>query len=79
MMPDAVALAAFVILLLPMFYFFVTSPTFLLVKLDVENRSPGCCAAIFSGYFLVLSIAGVIGMVAFAVAGRLVHRHWHWS
>jgi hypothetical protein len=66
---DGFALAAFVILLLPMFYFLVTSPTFLLVKLDADPV-PRMLRGHFSGYFLVVSVAGVIGTIAFAVDGR---------
>lgn len=68
---DGFALAATIILLLPMFYFAMTSPTFLLVKLDVEQVTR-LLRGHFNGYFLILSVAGVIGTVAFAVAGRLV-------
>ena len=71
MTSDGFALAAFVILLLPMFYFLVTSPTFLLVRLDIEQVTR-LMRGHFSGYFLILSIAGVIGTIAFAVAGRPV-------
>lgn len=68
---DGFALAATIILLLPMFYFAITSPTFLLVKLDIEQVTR-MMRGHFNGYFLILGIAGVIGTVAFAVAGRLV-------
>jgi len=69
MTPDGFALAAFIILLLPMLYFFMTSPTFLLVKLDIPQVSR-MLRGHFSGYFLILSVAGAIGTVAFTVAGR---------
>jgi len=69
MTADSIALGAFIVLLLPMFYFFMTSPTFLLVKLDVEQVTR-LMRGQFHGYFLVLSVAGVVGTIAFLVAGR---------
>ena len=71
MTPDGIALAAIVILLLPMVYFFMTSPTFLLVTLDNPSVTL-VLRALFNGYFLMISIAGVIGTLAFIVAGRPV-------
>src|SRR5438045_45373 len=69
MTADGFALGAFIVLLLPMFYFFMTSPTFLLVKLDVEQVTR-LMRGQFHGYFLVLSVAAVIGTIAFVLAGR---------
>jgi hypothetical protein len=69
-MPDNVALFATIILLLPMFYFLLAAPSFLLVKLDVPSVSE-LLRAMFSGYFLTVSIAGAIGTVAVALTGRL--------
>ena len=69
-MSDAVALAAIVILLFPMGYFFLASPAFLLVKLDIPEVSR-LLRGMFNAHFLMLSIAGVIGTIAFAVTGRL--------
>ena len=71
MMPDNVALFATIILLLPMFYFLLAAPSFLLVKLDVPSVSE-LLRAMFNGYFLTLAVAGVIGTIAVALAGRLV-------
>jgi hypothetical protein len=71
MTPDGFALAATIILLFVMLYFQMTSPTFLLVKLNIPTVTR-LLRGHFSGYFLVLSIAGVIGTVAFLVAGRPV-------
>ena len=68
---DGFALAATVILLLPMLYFAMTSPTFLLVKLDIPQVTR-LLRGLFNVYFLIVSIAGVIGTVAFAVDGRPV-------
>ena len=70
MMPDNVALFATIILLLPMFYFLLAAPAFLLVKLDVRPVAL-LLRAMFSGYFLTLAIAGLIGSLAVAVTGRL--------
>src|SRR3954453_9852261 len=70
MMPDNVALFAAIILLLPMSYFLLAGPAFLLVKLDVRPVAQ-LLRAMFSGYFLTLAIAGAIGAVAVALTGRL--------
>ncbi len=66
---DGVALAAIVILLFPMGYFLLASPAFLLVKLDIPQVAQ-LLRGMFSAHFLMTSIAGAIGVVAFAVAGR---------
>jgi hypothetical protein len=71
MTPDAVALAAIVILILPMGYFFLASPAFLLVKLDIPPVTQ-LLRGMFSIHFLMMSVAGVIGTVVFAVTGRPV-------
>ncbi|TMJ83841.1 MAG: hypothetical protein E6G79_10785, partial [Alphaproteobacteria bacterium] len=70
-MPDNVALFATIILLLPMFYFLLAAPAFLLVRLDIPPVAL-LLRAMFSGYFLALAIAGVIGTMAVTAAGRLV-------
>ena len=69
MTPDAIALFATVILLLPMGYFLLAAPAFLLVKLDIPPVAQ-LLRGMFNAYFLALTIAGVIGTVAFAMAGR---------
>ena len=69
MTPDAIAAAATIILLLPMGYFFLASPAFLLVKLDIPPVAQ-LLRGMFNYYFLMMRIVGIIGMVAFAVAGR---------
>jgi len=71
MMPDNVALFATIIVLLPMIYFLLAAPAFLLVKLDIPQVGM-LLRATFSGYFLTLSIAGAIGAIAVAAAGRPV-------
>ena len=71
MMPDNVALFATIILLLPMIYFLLSAPAFLLVRLDIPPVAL-LLRAMFNGYFLTLAIAGVIGTIAVAVTGRLV-------
>src|SRR4029079_3312765 len=70
MIPDAVALAAIVILLFPMGYFFLASPAFLLVKRDIPEVAR-LLRGMFNVHFLMLSIAGFIGTIAFAVTGHL--------
>ena len=69
MPPDALALYAAVILLLPMVAFLLSSLTFLLVGLEIPEVSQ-LLRGLFNGYFLVMGVAGVVSMVGFAVAGR---------
>jgi hypothetical protein len=69
MTSDGVALAAIVILLFPMGYFFLASPAFLFVTLDIPPVTQ-LLGGMFSVQFLMLRITAVIGMIAFAVAGR---------
>jgi hypothetical protein len=71
MMPDAVVLFATIIALLPMGYFLLAAPAFLLVRLDIPPVAL-LLRGMFNGYFLAMITAGVIGTLAFAVAGRLV-------
>jgi len=71
MKPDNVALFATIILLLPMFYFLLAAPAFLLVRLDIPSVAQ-LLRGMFNGYFLTLAIAAVIGMIAVAMTGRLV-------
>ena len=71
MPPDAIALYAAVILLLPMACFFLSTPTFLLVGLEVPEVTQ-LLRGLFNGYFLVMGIAGTVAAVGFAVAGRPV-------
>jgi hypothetical protein len=69
MPPDALALYAAVILLLPMVAFFLSSLTFLLVGLEIPEVTQ-LLRGLFNGYFLVMGVAGVVSTVGFAVAGR---------
>lgn len=68
MSANAAALAATVILLFPMGYFFLASPAFLLVKLDVPQVTQ-LLRGMFAIQFVMMSITGVIGTLAFAIAG----------
>ena len=70
MMPDPVLLFATVILLVPMGYCLLAAPAFLLVKLDIPPVTQ-LLRGLFNAYFLLLTIAGVIGTIAFAIEGRL--------
>jgi len=70
MTPDNVALFATIILLLPMIYFLLAAPAFLLVKLDIPQVAL-LLRTMFNGYFLTLAIAGAIGAMAVALTGRL--------
>jgi hypothetical protein len=71
MMPDPAVLFAIVILLVPMGYFLLAAPAFLLVRLDIPAVAQ-LLRAMFNGYFLVLAVAGAVATVAVAVAGHLV-------
>jgi mannose/fructose/N-acetylgalactosamine-specific phosphotransferase system component IIC len=71
MMPDNIALFATIILVLPMFYFLLAAPAFLLVRLEIPAVAQ-LLRAMFSGYFQTLAIAGAIGTIAVAAEGRLV-------
>ena len=62
-------MAAIVILLFPMGYFLLAAPAFLLVKLDIPPVAQ-LLRGMFNAHFLMVSIAGAIGTIAFAVAGR---------
>jgi len=64
-------MAATIILLFPMGFFLLSSPAFLLVKLDIPEVTQ-LLRGLFNAYFLMMSIAGVIGTVTYAVAGRPV-------
>ena len=70
-MPDNVALFATVILLLPMGYFLLAAPAFLLVRLDIPSVAM-LLRIMFNGYFLTLVTTGAIGTIAVAAEGRLV-------
>jgi hypothetical protein len=70
-MPDNVALFATVILLLPMGYFLLAAPAFLLVRLDTPSVAL-LLRIMFNGYFLTLVTTGTIGTIAVAAEGRLV-------
>ncbi len=69
MPPDALALYAAVILLLPMLCFFLSAPTFLLVGLEIPEVTQ-LLRGIFNGCFLVMGIAGAVAAAAFTAAGH---------
>jgi len=69
MTPDPVTIAAMIILIFPMGYFSLASPAFLLVKLDIQPVAQ-LLRGLFNAHFLVMRVAGVIGTVAFLIAGR---------
>jgi hypothetical protein len=69
MTSNAPALAAAIIVLLPMGYFFLAAPAFLLVKLDIPQVTQ-LLRGMFNVQFVVMSVAGVIGTLAFALAGH---------
>jgi hypothetical protein len=69
MTSDAVAVAATIILLFPMGFFLLSSPAFLLVNLDIPEVTQ-LLRGLFNAHFFMISVAGVIGTIAFALAGR---------
>ncbi|UPK38380.1 hypothetical protein IVB18_14750 [Bradyrhizobium sp. 186] len=69
MRPNAAAVAAMVILLFPMGYFLLASPAFLLVKLDIQPVTQ-LLRGMFNAHFRMMSVAGVVGAMAFIVAGH---------
>jgi hypothetical protein len=70
-MPDGLVLFATIVVLLPMGYFLLAAPAFLLVRLDVPQVAQ-LLRAMFNGYFLTMITAAVIGTLAFSVAGKLI-------
>lgn len=68
-MKQAISLAATIILLFPMSYFFVTSPTFLLVRLDIPEVTQ-LLRGHFHAYFLMIAIAGTVAAIGLALVGR---------
>lgn len=69
MSSDTAASFAMVFLMLPMLYFLLAAPSFLFVKLDIPPVAR-LFRGMFHGYFVALAIAGVIGTVGLAAAGR---------
>jgi hypothetical protein len=51
-------------------YFLLAAPAFLLVSLDIPPVTQ-LLRGMFSSYFLMVAIAGVVGMIAVAMTGRL--------
>jgi hypothetical protein len=71
MTPNPIVIAAIVIMFLPMGYFTLASPAFLLVKLDIRPVAL-LLRGMFNAHFLIMGVTGIIGTVAFLVAGRLL-------
>jgi len=70
-MPDPIVLFAMIVVLLPMGYFLLAAPAFLLVSLDIRAVAL-LMRAMFNGYFLTMIWADVIGTLAFALDSRLL-------
>jgi hypothetical protein len=71
MTPDGLALGAFILLLFNMLYFQITSPTFLLVSLEIPTVTT-LLRGQFWYYFLSLGVTAIAATLAFTVSGRLV-------
>ena len=69
MTSNAAALAATIILLFPMGYFFLASPAFLLVRRDIPQVAQ-LLRGMFNVQFVMMSIAGVIATLTYALAGH---------
>ncbi|MBR0756705.1 hypothetical protein JQ604_31385 [Bradyrhizobium jicamae] len=69
MLFDSIAIAATIIVLFPMGFFLLSSPAFLLVKLDVPEVTQ-LLRGLFNAHFLMVGILGMIGTLAYALAGR---------
>jgi hypothetical protein len=68
---DVAALLAVVILAFPMVCFFLSSPAFLLVGLEIPEPMQ-LLRGIIRGYFLSVGIAGTVATVLLAASGRPV-------
>ena len=68
---DVAALLAVVILAFPMVCFFLSSPAFLLVGLEIPEPMQ-LLRGIIGGYFLAIGIAGTVATVLLAASGRPV-------
>lgn len=68
---DGLALVALILLLLNMMYFQITSPTFLLVSLEIPTVTT-LLRGQFWYYFLSLGMTAVVATLVFAVSGRPV-------
>jgi hypothetical protein len=71
MTPDGLALTALILLLFHMLYFQITSPTFLLVSLEIPVVTT-LLRGQFWYYFLSLGVTAVVAAPVFAASGRLV-------
>ena len=71
MTADGMALAAIVILIFPIGYFFLASPAFLLVKLDIPPVTQ-LLRGMFNIHFWMTATTAIIGAVTFALTGRPV-------
>ncbi|GGF58653.1 hypothetical protein GCM10007301_17930 [Azorhizobium oxalatiphilum] len=69
-MPDTSIVFSSIVLLLPMVYLFLAAPAFLMVRLDIPPVAR-LLRAMFNGYFVALTGAGVIGTIAVTVTGHL--------
>ena len=68
---DGLALFALILVLFNMMYFQITSPTFLLVSLEIPTVT-FLLRGQFWYYFLSLGVTAVVATFAFAVSGRPV-------
>ena len=70
MTTDGFSLAAVIMMMFPMMYFLIVTPTFFLMKFD-DPVVTWLFRKLVNLYFLSVAICCVLGVTAFAVAGRL--------
>jgi len=66
---DGIAIAATIVVLFPMGFFLLSSPAFLLVKLDIPEVTQ-LLRGLFNAHFLMVSIIGGAATLGYALAGR---------
>ena len=69
MLFDSIAIGATIIVLFPMGFFLLSSPAFLLVKLDVPEVTQ-LLRGLFNAHFLMVSMIGGAAALGYALAGR---------
>jgi hypothetical protein len=69
MSDEVLSFLAIILVMFPLFCFFVSSPAFLLVPLTIPEVTQ-LLRGLFHAYFLVAAIAAAVATLAFAAAGR---------
>jgi hypothetical protein len=69
MSDEVLSFLAIILVMFPLFCFFISSPAFLLVPFTIPEVTQ-LLRGLFHAYFLVAALAAVAATLAFAVAGR---------